>query len=240
MLELHECWDPNEWETHVFRLLRDRHGALHVMKVPARHKGDCGLDYYCLADRVAYQCYAVQEPCEVARRAEKQKAKITLDLNKFCRKRADVPRLFRDVLILRWILVVPIHDSAQVNIHLTSKTMEVRRLGLPYVAHDFEVLIHDLDSFDADSRAYRASQRRLLSLPSQAPTHEEIMEWAGASNPLVSNLSRKLRKRIDQHDSEKLQEAVREAIGWFLERDNALETLRQRTPELHEAIFGVV
>jgi hypothetical protein len=81
-----ECWDPNEWEDHVFRLLQDRHGVLNVMKVPARHGGDHGIDYYCLADRATYQCYAVQEPCEVAQRADKQKAKITTDLSKFCAK----------------------------------------------------------------------------------------------------------------------------------------------------------
>jgi hypothetical protein len=41
---LHECWDPNDWELHAFGLLQDRHGAVNVMKVPARHKGDFGLD----------------------------------------------------------------------------------------------------------------------------------------------------------------------------------------------------
>ena len=70
---IHECWDPNDWELHAFGLLQDRHGPVNVMKVPARHRGDFGLDYYCLCDRVAYQCYAVQEPCEVADRAEKTK-----------------------------------------------------------------------------------------------------------------------------------------------------------------------
>jgi len=68
MPDLHEFWEPDEWEQFVFGLLQDRHGALNVMKVPARHLGDFGLDYYCLADRVVYQCYAVREPCEVADR----------------------------------------------------------------------------------------------------------------------------------------------------------------------------
>jgi len=74
-----EYWDPNEWELFVYGLLQDRHGPTNVLKAPARHRGDHGIDYYCLADRIAYQCYAVQEPCEVSDRAEKQKAKITLD-----------------------------------------------------------------------------------------------------------------------------------------------------------------
>jgi hypothetical protein len=113
------------------------------MKVPARHKGDFGVDYYCVSGRVAYQCYAVQEPCDVDDRATKQKAKITKDLKKFC-TRAELASLFVGNKVERWILVVPIHDSAQVNLHLSAKTAQVRALGLAYVATDFEVLFTTL------------------------------------------------------------------------------------------------
>lgn len=237
---LHEFWDPNEWELHVFGLLRDRHGALNVMKVPARHKGDYGLDYYCLSGRVAYQCYAVQEPCEVADRAAKQKAKITTDLEKFCTKKAELATLFGDVRINRWALLVPIHDSGQVNLHLTSKAAIVKGLKLPYVGHDFEALVHDLESFDAGAREYRALQRQSTSLPSQQPTQQDITDWAQTSNPLVAALSQKLSKRVGTHDAAHLEEAVHEAIGWFLERENALETLRLNAPQLHEALIGII
>ena len=216
MPDLHEFWDPNEWELHVFGLLQDRHGPLNVMKVPARHRGDYGLDYYCLADRVVYQCYAVQEPCEVADRFEKQKSKIATDLKKFCTKTRELGALLGDASINRWILVVPIHDSAHVNIHLTSKTAEVRSLGLPYVALDFEALIHDLDSFDVKSRDYRWMQRRSVSVPSMPPTTEEVDNWAVEENPLVLNLSRKLQKRVSASNPTEFDDQVREIISWFL------------------------
>lgn len=29
-----EHWEPEEWENHAHGLLRDRHGATNVMKVP--------------------------------------------------------------------------------------------------------------------------------------------------------------------------------------------------------------
>lgn len=141
MPELHEFWDPNDWEHHVYGLLQDRHGPLNVHKVPARHKGDHGLDYYSLEDRVSYQCYAVQEPCDVADRADKQKAKITTDLKKFCTKKSELSDLFGSVQMTRWVLVVPLHDSSQLNAHATAKTAEVRALRLPYVASNFEVMI---------------------------------------------------------------------------------------------------
>ena len=113
-------------------------------------------------------------------------------------------------------------------------------MGLPYVADNFEVLIHDLECFDVDSREARTAQRRLISLPAQPPTAEQIDIWTQASNPLVTSLSEKLAKRIGSHDPARLNESVNEAIGWFLEKENALETLRQVAPQIHEALLGVI
>jgi hypothetical protein len=239
MPELHEFWDPNEWELHAFGLLQDRHGALNVAKVPARHKGDNGLDYYCLVDQVAYQCYAVQEPCEVAVRAEKQQAKITTDLAKFCTKKVELQAMFGTTQIRRWILLVPLHDSSQVNAHAARKTAEVRALGLPYMAADFDVMIHDLDSFDAASRAARAMGRQIVMVPSQRVSVDDIEEWSTTSETLVTTLTTKLQKRVSSSQSG-IRDSVVEAISWFLERENALDTLRHRAPEFYETLLGVI
>ena len=239
MPELYEFWDPNDWELHVYGLLQDRHGPLNIHKVPARHKGDHGLDYYSLEDEVCYQCYAVQEPCEVADRAEKQKAKITVDLKKFCTKKAELCSLFGSVQMTRWVLLVPLHDSSQLNAHATAKTAEVRALGLPYVAPNFEVMIQDLESFDSASRAVRAILRRSISLTVQPATTQQIHQWSNSSERLVTTLKSKLAKRVGA-DEEKLSESLGEAIRWFLDRENALETLRATLPDLHEALMGVI
>jgi hypothetical protein len=207
--------------------------------VPARHKGDFGIDYYCLSHYVAYQCLAVQEPCDVADRADKQKVKITRDIKKFS-TRPEFASLFKGHRIARWILVVPIHDSAQVNLHLATKTGQVKALNLPYVAPDFEILIHDLECFNTFSVEMRAAQRRQISLPPQPPTTEQVESWTEASNPLVTALSHKLSKRIGGDDPAQLTEAVEQAVGWFLERENTLESLRRDVPQLHEAVHGVI
>jgi hypothetical protein len=239
MPELHEFWEPNDWEQHVYGLLQDRHGPLNIHKVPARHKGDYGIDYYSLEDQVSYQCYAVQEPCEVADRADKQKAKITTDLKKFGANKTELSKLFGSIQISRWVLVVPLHDSSHVNAHTTTKTAEVRALGLPYVASNFEVMIQDVESFDSTSRTVRAILRYSLSLPIQPASPQQIEQWSEASESLVGTLKNKLSKRVGA-DDEKLSESVGEAIQWFLNRENTLETLRAGFPELHEALMGVI
>jgi hypothetical protein len=239
MPELQEFWDPNEWEQHVYGLLQDRHGPLNIHKVPARHKGDHGLDYHSLEDQVCYQCYSVQEPCEVADRANKQKAKITTDLKKFCSNKKELSGLFGSIQMTRWVLVVPLHDSSEVNAHATSKTTEVSALGLPYVATNFEVMIQDLESFDRTSRTVRSILRQSISIPIQQASSQQIEEWSEASESLVTMLKSKLGKRVGEEE-EKLNESVGQAIRWFLDRENTLETLRETFPELHEALMGVI
>jgi hypothetical protein len=83
------CWP---WHRTAQGLLVEAFPAaqLRQWNLPARHKGDHGIDYYCLRDGVAYQCYAVQEPREVVDRAEKQKAKITSDLGKLRTNAAEI------------------------------------------------------------------------------------------------------------------------------------------------------
>jgi hypothetical protein len=53
-------------------------------------------------------------------------------------------------------------------------------------------------------------------------------------------LSTKLSKRLGSTDSAWLDAAVEEAVGWFLEKENALESLRRNAPQLHEALLGVI
>jgi len=240
MPEYHQFWDPNEWESHVYRLLQDRHGPLNVCKVPARHKGDFGLDYYSAADQVVYQCYAVQEPCEVADRADKQQAKITTDLKKFCTGKPELLAILGTVQIKRWVLVVPLHDSAKLNGHCTKKTAEVKASIMSYVSSDFEVMIQDLDSFDLNSRTFRALQRQSIKIPNKPATSKEIEAWTNSSNDLVKNLTDKLRKRVNSSDKKKLEEAVETAIGWFLNRENTLDDLRVNAPELHETLMEII
>jgi hypothetical protein len=235
-LAMDEFWDPNDWEDFVQGLLQDRHGALNVQKVPARHKGDHGLDYYCHGDQAVYQCYAVQEPCDVAARAANQKKKITQDLKKLCKDSPTLRSLFQRAPVKRWILTVPLHDSADVNQHLARQTTFVRSKQLSYIAPDFEALIQDLTAFPRASREQRFLQAGELTIGSRSPTTTDIQAWTQSENRLVENLRRKLRKRV----SAPSQVGPNAVIAWFLERENILEELRDEAPQIHESMRAVI
>ena len=101
-----------------------------------------------------------------------RKSRSDSDLEKFCKRKTQLPALFRKVRIRHWILTVPIHDSVQVNIHLAAQTEKVKGLELAYVAEDFVADIHDLQSFDGASRERQTLLRHSISLPSVAPSSE--------------------------------------------------------------------
>src|SRR3546814_10012444 len=108
---------------------------------------DFGIDYYCLADLVIYQFYAFEEPIDIAIRADRQKTKITNDLKKLIAGASEVSKLLLSKPLKKWILLVPVHDSKDVNMHCAKKTADLRGMDLALLDPDFEVCVHDQKQF---------------------------------------------------------------------------------------------
>lgn len=233
-----EAWDGKEWEAHVLRLLQDQYGHENVQKVPAKHKGDCGLDYFCLNRLVVYQCYAVEEPIGVADRATKQKSKITTDIGKFCDIEKGAAEMFAGYGIKRWILAVPVNDSKEVIQHALKKTAEVINKKLPYVDPGFQILVHDKDDFDDASWDRRVQLRDRIRPEIVEPTSEDVAELAESNRNLTGNLRRKLETRFD-HIGE-LDDAIDDALRVFMESQIAVSQLRNMAPEAFEQVTRLV
>jgi hypothetical protein len=232
-----QVWNPDDWETLALGLLQSRHGALNVHKIPAAHKGDFGIDYYCAADAVAYQCYAVQEPVDISTRAERQKRKITTDTGKIISNAIEIGQLFLGTPIKRWMLLVPVHDSKDVNLHCAKKTLEIRGQRCSHLDDHFEVGVHDQKSFAAEVVASGMSALATVTFDIPDPTPEEMSQWQVGSPNLLANATHKLKKRTGQ---QAVQEAVAEAAKCFLQGKSILDALRSGSPDLHEKVIGVV
>jgi hypothetical protein len=232
-----QVWNPDDWETLAFGLLQSRHGALNVHKIPAAHKGDFGIDYYCASEAVAYQCYAVQEPVDIATRADRQKKKITTDTGKIISNATEVAKLFLGLQIKYWILLVPVHDSKEVNLHCAKKTLEIRGRQCAHLDNQFEVGVNDQTSFAVKAVASGMSALSKVTFNVPHPTPEEMSQWQAGSPDLLANATHKLMKRTGQKG---VQEAVAEAAKFFLQGKSVLEALRSGSPDLHEKVIGAV
>jgi hypothetical protein len=232
-----QVWNPDDWELFALSLLQSRHGALSVNKIPAAHKGDFGLDYYCSSQAVAYQCYSVREPTDIATRADRQKKKITIDTRKLVLNGSEVSRLFMGVPIKYWVLLAPVHDSKEVNLHCANKALEIRALKCAHLDNDFEVVIQDQASFAPDAVAAGMSSLATVTLDVPQPTSDQITQWQAGSPDLLANATSKLMKRVGPKGT---QEAVAEAVRCFLQGNALLDSLRSNAPDLHEKIIGAV
>lgn len=230
-------WNPDEWEAFALSLLQSRHGALSVHKIPAAHKGDLGIDYYCTDPAVAYQCYAVQEPVDIAVRADRQKRKITTDVGKLIANANEVSKLFLGNRVRNWILLAPVHDSKEVNLHCSNKTIEVRQNGHAHLDTCFEIGIHDQGSFAPAVVSAGVAELARVVLKVPHPTTEEVGRWEAGSRDLLLNATIKLSKRTGEGE---VEEAVAEAVRSFLHCNATLDALRSGSPDLHERVMSAV
>lgn len=233
-----DIWDGDEWEGHVLHLLQAEHGAHNVQKVPAKHLGDCGLDFICLSQQLVYQCYAVQGPVDVAVRADKQKSKITTDIKKFSDLNGGAAAILKNQKIKRWILAVPLHDSKAVVEHAAKKAAEVRAKKLPYVDADFQILIQDRESFDADTWNHRMLLRRRIRPAVPEPTDDEIAVVSDGDQTLADNLRTKMAKRVP--DPGELEDVVDDLLRVFVHSENAKDALRYMAPDAYEDVIRLI
>ena len=205
LLSAVQIWNPDDWELFALSLLQRRHGALNVHKIPAQHKGDFGIDYYCTKEAVAYQCYSVDEPVEIGVRADRQKGKITTDLAKLITNQKAITKLFMGVPVRHWVLLSPRHDSKEVNLHCSKKTVDMRKTGCPALSNDFEVSIQDQSIFPSDVLAASLRQLTNVKLSVPAPSQHDLDSWAAGSSSLIANATHKLSKKVK---SDQLANAV--------------------------------
>lgn len=237
MVTVAHQWNPDDWESFSLSLLQTRHGALNVHKIPAVHQGDLGIDFYCTGDSVIYQCYAVEEPVDIAVRADRQKKKITTDLKKLLVGQIEVSKLFMGVPVKKWVLLAPLHDSKEVNFHCAKKTKDIRAQALAHLDASFEVCIQDQGAFPGAALSAAMAALTNISLSVTSPSPDELSAWQAGSADLLANATKKLAKRTGPDG---VQIAVGAAVEVFLKGNALMDALRSSAPDMHEKLLAAV
>lgn len=232
-----QVWNPDDWELFALSLLQGRHGPLNVQKIPAEHQGDYGIDYYCTKDSVAYQCYAVEEPIDIATRAARQKKKITTDVGKLVANHVEVAKIFLGVPVRHWVLIVPLHDSKELNLHCAKKTNDLRSAGCAALDPTIEVIIQDPSAFPNDAVALGMSALSKVTLSIPSPSKTDLDSWVAGSSDLLANVTQKLKKRAAP---DQLDDLVADAVRSFLQGNALLDALRSGSPDLHEKVMSAI
>jgi hypothetical protein len=228
-------WSGDDWEDLVHTLLTLRHGVGNYQRVPSTHGGDCGLESFS-TDGNAYQCYAAQEYTSVETLYEKQRDKMSTDVRKFIHNRARLIPLLGTLRVKRWLLVVPVHKSAKLVAHASTKTTEVLSANLPYVDTDFRVGILDFADLRAEYRHLIEGGGPHLSFAPVEIDNTTIEAFAAASqnSDLLRNLAEKLgRVPMLSQDERRKAGVIQELTQGYLRGQAYLDQLHENYPELH-------
>ena len=233
-------WNPKEWEKHVQLLLKKRyaHPPGTYQEVPDTVKGDCGVEGFA-QDGTAYQCYSAQQWINPEDLLKKQKNKISADIAKFIKNADELCKLFGEVKIAQWNLVVPYWANKDLKKHANKKASEVREEHLKHAANNFSVSILTGDDFAVEGKLL--AQLDLYQFDALHPcvSPSDLAAWmAGKTNlTLVANLTRKaalIGANKSSHLREKFQARI---VAQYIGGSIVLGKLEQELPEVYGKVI---
>ncbi len=217
----------DDWQDWANKLLCCHYGPTEYQTIPDGDRGDAGLEGFTRTEGHAYQAYGCEEPVSRKERFEKQRDKMTQDINKFINNRTTLQRLLGTVKVTRWALLVPHYDSKEIVSHASSKTTEVRGHNLPYVATSFQVCVCEEVSFvEARDRLINV-RARTLEVTTTPPTAAQIAAWAAANEEPSAILTEKLRRLPTLHTNTARRDFHNKLLDWYLRGRDVLDALRQ-------------
>lgn len=222
-------WDGNEWEQFSIRLVRERHGAENVQPIPARVKGDLGIE--CITtDGCVYQSYAPEETGDTGKAASAMRAKANRDLNKLITNKVKIAKLLSGIKVRRWILLCPFLDDKDVVTTVANKAQKILEMGLSFLDANFRGLVHCQEDFSREIEKIR-SEAGGASLDLKTPDANEI---ANTGNAIDEVLDKKIRRGFPQLELDQVVRRKRRFISTHIRAENALDQLKRDAPELWE------
>ena len=235
-----KIWTPKEWESHANNLLRIRYRQSKddYIPIPDQDGGDGGIEGFSL-DGYAYQMYCPQDVTSISSLKEKQRDKITGDINKFINNKSKMTGFFGDLKIKRWVLVVPEHKTKDIVTHATKKTAEVKAANLDYVDNDnFRVLVWSQEEFKTEEAELLAAGTAVLKLEPIDVIASQIEKYQSETSEFSENMTRKLNKLSSNPIAVKRGQdrLTKNAII----SQNMMSELKQEYGEYYEQINSIV
>lgn len=220
-------WLGPEWQDFCVQLLRLRYLGHELHEVPDRHQGDLGIEAF-TQDGCAFQCYAAEEPLAVEDLYGKQRDKLTKDLSKLRDNSGRFVELLGEVVLDRYVFMVPRHDSRKLVAHAQAKALEVISWDLPFIADSFFITVETADSYERE-RQLLASVPLADLLPSESTEPPDRSLLADAREKLTS-------AGMAGATLDRVLEALEQQ---YVAGENSLQALRDRYPTHWKAIANV-
>lgn len=226
----------DDWEAWANQLLSHHYGPTDYQRVPAKDRGDGGIEGFCRSKREAFQCYGCEEPISVEERYKKQRDKMTADISKFIENKSVLQAMFGPLKMTRWVLFVPHFDSKEIVAHAAKKTKEVIDAGLSYVDDDFCVVVCQETDFAVARDQLINATTRGLKLQASPVTDEDVNAWTQSNDVMLSVLKGKIDKLPTLHNQVQRDAFVLKVLHWYLSGQTLLDRLREY-PQVYEKVI---
>ena len=228
-------WDPNEWEAHCLELLTATYGV-RVQKIPARDRGDGGLEAYVADAQTAFQCYAPVDPHTTTEMTNSQKDKIRDDTNKLLAKPEQTMRLIgAGNSIKEWVLLTPSFESKALVEYANGRSVTVFKRAelMGWCGSSFRISVHD-DSLFAAARAMLSTAGGRLAVSTPAiDLAEHDTDATGYNRTLIDKLSADPRLRSNPKSLSDYKDAT---LRDYFRGANELERLSRDVPSVHRDV----
>jgi len=209
------------WEAMCQQVFKRKYQPEDYQPIPAS-PGDFGLEGFTLKTGWGFQCYCPDKHYDRGELYEKQRDKITEDLEKLRTYKDELIRRLGSTKLNHWVFVTPEIDKNALLAHARTKEELVRTWGLSFIADDFTVLLYDGDNYLIEINEIRSAAGEALIFDDAPPA---LAQLSGPPEEYEGNIRRKSQKRL----------ADAQGSGGY---DNRVQSLHQMTLENFLAADG--
>jgi hypothetical protein len=224
------------WQRWANELLVEHYGPTTYIKIPDT-QGDGGIEGFTCPCGIAYQAYGAEKEKSGKSLYEAQRDKMTRDINKFIDNAPLLTKLFGDVKIHKWILLVPRVGLKDLKWHAHEMTRKVKDAKLPYVADDFFVSYCDEDSFSKERDKILAYKTDCISIQAPEPSGDAVDSWRNENDTLMTTLEEKLHRLEPSISAGRVASRQKQMLSWYLQGNELMAKLKELSPTAYEKVF---
>lgn len=234
-------FNGDSWEDLIQICLRLKYESEQYQSIPAS-PGDFGIEGFTKTGKV-FQCYCPDNNITSSTLYEKQRDKITKDINKLSLYKDRLGQIFGGTKIKEWIFVTPEYRMNELVIHCNKKVEEIKLLNLPIIDDDFQIIIHDIGNFTKEIPiALNGSGQKLMINPKVSDS-SNMTSWKEQENELVGNAIKKHTKRFPDNATgvtKKVNELTENTIKSYFDRESILSRWRSLHPQDYDKFLILV
>lgn len=229
------------WENLCQLVFKKKYGEAGYQEMPAS-PGDYGLEGFTLRTGIGFQCYCPDDHYGPTELYEKQRDKITTDLNKLRTYASEIADRIGSLQLREWHFVTPEIDRNKLLAHVRTKEAEVRSWGVSILHPDFTIHLRDADFFIIEISEIQSLNGHALNFDTTVP------DWSAPDGPpeeYEANIRRKtairLAPRAEHSQYQKFFSAVvQQTQSAFLEHGSLLKRIERVAPPVYFKLLRIV